>query len=120
MTKLSASTLCVIIHTLFLQECPHLGLPANSRRQVYGPNKVFALLQSKMMGQKAITSAETFVEDLQLQGRLTPEEFLQQRDAALLTLFPEAEFMPGTAPVFSLLIFQLSADVHANLQLSCC
>ena len=49
------------------------------------------------MGQKALTSAETFVEDLQLQGKLTPEEFLQQRDAALHALFPKAEFMPGAA-----------------------
>ena len=66
---------------------------------MYGPPKLVVLVQSKMMGQKAITSAETFVEDLQLQGKLTPEEFLQQRDAALHTLFPKAEFMPGTATV---------------------
>ena len=52
--------------------------------------------QSKMMGQKALASAEIFVEDLQLQGQLTPQEFLQQRDAALKVLFPTAEFMPGT------------------------
>ena len=85
---------------------------------MYGPPKLVVLVQSKMMGQKAITSAETFVEDLQLQGKLTPEEFLQQRDAALHTLFPKAEFMPGTATVLPLPQFQLSGYVHTNL--SCC
>lgn len=70
------------------------------------------------MGQKALTSAETFVEDLQLQGKLTPEEFLQQRDTALHALFPKAEFMPGAAlsrGMISLCMGQASSVGSAHL-----
>ena len=50
-----------------------------------------------MMGKKALDAARILVEDAGLQGRLTPEEFLREREAKLDLLFPTAELMPGAS-----------------------
>jgi hypothetical protein len=55
-------------------------------------------LKARMMGKKAIESARLLVKELQLEGLLTAEEFLEQREAALDALFPTAELMPGNVP----------------------
>lgn len=52
-------------------------------------------LKAKMMGQKAIEAARIYVDELELGGTLTPEEFLEQREAILDQLFPTATLMPG-------------------------
>jgi pseudouridine-5'-monophosphatase len=50
-------------------------------------------LKSRMMGKRAQDSARVFTESLSLP--LTPEEYLQARQAVLEELFPTAEPMPG-------------------------
>eukprot|EP00878_Enallax_costatus_P022189 GHUV01023530.1.p1 GENE.GHUV01023530.1~~GHUV01023530.1.p1 ORF type:complete len:213 (+),score=49.06 GHUV01023530.1:24-662(+) len=50
---------------------------------------------AKMMGKKALDAAQVFIDDMQLHGQLTPEEFLQQREAILDRLFPTSQLMPG-------------------------
>ncbi|KAK9830894.1 hypothetical protein WJX81_002312 [Elliptochloris bilobata] len=52
-------------------------------------------LKKKMMGKKALDAAKVLIEETGLQSRLTPEEFLQEREAKLDLLFPTAELMPG-------------------------
>lgn len=52
-------------------------------------------LKAKMMGKKAIESARIFVEEFGLDGLLTPEGFLDEREEMLQELFPTAELMPG-------------------------
>ena len=59
--------------------------------------------QKKMMGKKALDAARILVEDSGLQGRLTPEEFLREREAKLDLLFPTAELMPGSSELPCLL-----------------
>lgn len=50
-------------------------------------------LKARMMGQKALDAARLLVAELCLP--LTPEAFLEQREAALDALFPTAALMPG-------------------------
>ena len=50
-------------------------------------------LKTKMMGRRALDSARTLTEELQLP--LTPEEYLQERTAVLDELFPTAQPLPG-------------------------
>eukprot|EP00897_Mesotaenium_endlicherianum_P001482 jgi/Mesen1/1361/ME000013S00853 len=52
-------------------------------------------LKAKMMGKKAMEAAQVLVEEMQLEGQLTPEEFLHEREAMLGDLFPNSETMPG-------------------------
>ena len=52
-------------------------------------------VQAKLLGLKSQACGAIFVETLQLQGQLTPEGFLRQREAALKKLWPTAELMPG-------------------------
>jgi pseudouridine-5'-monophosphatase len=51
--------------------------------------------QAKMMGKKAHEAAEVLISEWQLQGVLTPEAFLAEREAALDSLFPTSQLMPG-------------------------
>lgn len=53
-------------------------------------------LKAKMMGKKAIEAARVFVEEMGLDGLLTPEGFLEEREEMLQELFPTAELMPGS------------------------
>jgi hypothetical protein len=39
---------------------------------------------------------QVLLDDLQLHGRITAEEFLKQREEQLDLLFPTAQLMPGT------------------------
>ena len=48
-----------------------------------------------MMGKKAMEAAQLLVDNLQLQGQLTAQDFLAQREAALDAMFPSSELMPG-------------------------
>ncbi len=50
-----------------------------------------------MMGKKALDAAMILIEETGLQGQLTPEEFLREREASLDRLFPQAELLPGAA-----------------------
>ena len=52
-------------------------------------------LKSKMMGLKALEAAQIFVTELGISDRMSAEECLEEREALLDELFPEAEFMPG-------------------------
>ena len=47
------------------------------------------------MGKKAMEAAQLLVDSLELQGQLTPQDFLAQREAALDAMFPSSELMPG-------------------------
>ncbi|XP_039141535.1 (DL)-glycerol-3-phosphatase 2-like [Dioscorea cayenensis subsp. rotundata] len=58
-------------------------------------------LKAKMMGKKAIESARVFVEEMGLTEFLTPEGFLEEREAMLQELFPTAEIMPGVKRLIS-------------------
>lgn len=49
-----------------------------------------------MMGKRAVEAAETLIAAVpQLQGKITPEEFVEAREAILDELFPTSELMPG-------------------------
>lgn len=50
-------------------------------------------LKTKMMGRKPIEGATILVEDLQLP--MTPEEFHKELYGNLMSMFPDAELMPG-------------------------
>ena len=52
-------------------------------------------LKAKMMGRKALHAAEILIEDLGLQGQLTAEAFIEEREALLHELFPSSQLMPG-------------------------
>eukprot|EP00775_Hariotina_reticulata_P007339 gene7340-7551_t len=52
-------------------------------------------LKAKMMGKKALDAAQVLIDELQLQGQLTPQDFLQQREEVLDKLFPTSALMPG-------------------------
>ncbi|KAI7840608.1 hypothetical protein COHA_005758 [Chlorella ohadii] len=52
-------------------------------------------LKAKMMGKKAIEAARTLVDELDLHGKITPEEFLTEREEALDEMFPTAQLLPG-------------------------
>lgn len=63
-------------------------------------------IKAKMMGQKAIEAAKIFVAELGLEGLITPEEVLIQRESRLDEMFPTAELMPGAE--------RLLRHLHAN------
>ena len=48
------------------------------------------------MGMKAIPASNVVVEALNLQGILSPEQFLKDRETILHKTFSTAELMPGT------------------------
>jgi pseudouridine-5'-monophosphatase len=52
-------------------------------------------LKAKMMGKKAAESARIFVDECGLDGLLTPEQFLEERESMLQALFPSCTKMPG-------------------------
>uniref|UniRef100_A0A0E0LST0 glycerol-1-phosphatase n=1 Tax=Oryza punctata TaxID=4537 RepID=A0A0E0LST0_ORYPU len=59
-------------------------------------------LKAKMMGKKATESARIFVDECGLDGLLTPEQFLEERESMLQELFPSCAVMPGdgTSTIF--------------------
>jgi len=52
-------------------------------------------LKVKMMGKKSMESARILVEECNLEGILSPEAFLKQREEMLHALFPSTKLMPG-------------------------
>ena len=52
-------------------------------------------LQAKTMGMKAIPASNLVVETLGLQGQLTPEQFLANRELILHKTFASASLLPG-------------------------
>ncbi|XP_020518889.1 (DL)-glycerol-3-phosphatase 2 isoform X2 [Amborella trichopoda] len=54
-------------------------------------------LKSKLMGLKATEAAQIFVQETGLDGILSPEEFLKEREEMLQSLFLNCELMPGPA-----------------------
>lgn len=48
-----------------------------------------------MMGLKALESAALAIRELHLEGQLTAEDFLAQREQELDALFPTAQLLPG-------------------------
>lgn len=52
-------------------------------------------MQAKTMGMKAVPASNLVVETLELQGKLTPEKFLSDREAILHKTFASAKLMPG-------------------------
>ncbi|EFN53572.1 hypothetical protein CHLNCDRAFT_25699 [Chlorella variabilis] len=62
--------------------------------QKFGKEFTWAL-KARMMGLKAIEAARVLVDELELQGQLTPEQFLADREEALDEMFPTAQLLPG-------------------------
>mmetsp|Transcript_43399 Transcript_43399/g.92953 ORF Transcript_43399/g.92953 Transcript_43399/m.92953 type:complete len:424 (-) Transcript_43399:116-1387(-) len=52
-------------------------------------------LKAKMMGRKALDSAQIMIEELQLQGKLEAQAFVDEREKILDKLFAESALMPG-------------------------
>lgn len=52
-------------------------------------------LKAKMMGQKALEAARILVSELQLEGQITPEQFLREREESLDEMFPSTQLLPG-------------------------
>ena len=46
-------------------------------------------------GMKALEAAQLLVRELQLEGQLSPEDFLKQRESILDELFAKAPLLPG-------------------------
>ncbi|AQK41145.1 (DL)-glycerol-3-phosphatase 1, mitochondrial [Zea mays] len=63
-------------------------------------------LKAKMMGKKAAESARIFVDECGLNGLLTPEQFLEERESMLQALFPSCTKLPG--------VLRLVHHLHAN------
>ncbi|RLN03421.1 haloacid dehalogenase-like hydrolase domain-containing protein 1A [Panicum miliaceum] len=57
-------------------------------------------LKAKMMGKKATESARIFVDECGLDGLLTPEQFLEERESMLQALFPSCTKLPGILCVY--------------------
>ncbi|KAL4185492.1 hypothetical protein AMTRI_Chr10g230940 [Amborella trichopoda] len=58
-------------------------------------------LKSKLMGLKATEAAQIFVQETGLDGILSPEEFLKEREEMLQSLFLNCELMPGVSRLIS-------------------
>ncbi|MCO5595867.1 hypothetical protein L7F22_049918 [Adiantum nelumboides] len=52
-------------------------------------------LKAKMMGKKALEVGKIFVSESGLDGILTLEDFISQREIMLHSLFPDSELLPG-------------------------
>lgn len=52
-------------------------------------------LKSKMMGKKALEAGQILVKELGLEGQITPEEFIAERESMLESMFPNSELLPG-------------------------
>lgn len=52
-------------------------------------------LKAKMMGKKALEAGRILVEETGLEGVLSPEDFISQREQALHAMFPSSQLMPG-------------------------
>lgn len=52
-------------------------------------------LKAKMMGKKALEAGQIFVNETGLNGILTPEDFISQREDMLRSMFPESGLLPG-------------------------
>ncbi|GAB4813072.1 hypothetical protein N2152v2_000118 [Parachlorella kessleri] len=52
-------------------------------------------LKAKMMGKKALEAAQVLVAELGLEGQITPEQFLTEREEALDKMFPTSQLLPG-------------------------
>ncbi|XP_008789728.3 (DL)-glycerol-3-phosphatase 2-like isoform X4 [Phoenix dactylifera] len=63
-------------------------------------------IEAKLMGKKPTESARIFVEETGLAGLLTPEGFLEERNAMLTELFPSSQLLPG--------VKRLVSHLHAN------
>lgn len=48
-----------------------------------------------MMGKRATEAAQVLIDELGLEGQLTPEQFLKEREELLDKMFPQAELLPG-------------------------
>ena len=48
-----------------------------------------------MMGKKALEAAQVLVAELGLEGQITPEQFLTEREEALDKMFPTSQLLPG-------------------------
>ena len=60
------------------------------------------------MGKKALEAGQIFVDETGLNGILTPEDFIRQREEMLRSMFPQSELLPGEP---SPLPFQLPSIV---------
>lgn len=52
-------------------------------------------LKAKMMGRKALDAAQILIDDLDLAGKLTAEDFVKEREQLLDELFAKAALLPG-------------------------
>ena len=48
-----------------------------------------------MMGKKALEAGTILVQETNLEGTLTAEEFIKRRESMLQSMFPGSELMPG-------------------------
>ncbi|XP_031481889.1 (DL)-glycerol-3-phosphatase 2 isoform X1 [Nymphaea colorata] len=63
-------------------------------------------VKAKMMGKKALDAAMVLIHEYSLEGVLSPENFIKEREEMLLTLFPDCEFLPGAKHLIN--------HLHAN------
>lgn len=52
-------------------------------------------LKSKMMGQRQLEAAKLLIRELELEDQMTPEEYLEERNAMQAKLFSSARPLPG-------------------------
>ncbi|URE27250.1 haloacid dehalogenase-like hydrolase domain-containing protein 1A [Musa troglodytarum] len=58
-------------------------------------------LKAQLMGKKAIEAAQIFVRESGLDGLLTPEAVLEEREGMLQDLFPTSQLLPGVKRLVS-------------------
>jgi HAD superfamily hydrolase (TIGR01509 family) len=52
-------------------------------------------LKAKMMGRTALPACQVLIDELQLHGKISAEEFVKEREEKLHKLFPLCQLMPG-------------------------
>eukprot|EP01023_Acetabularia_acetabulum_P003372 TRINITY_DN11415_c1_g1_i1.p1 TRINITY_DN11415_c1_g1~~TRINITY_DN11415_c1_g1_i1.p1 ORF type:complete len:309 (-),score=55.28 TRINITY_DN11415_c1_g1_i1:275-1201(-) len=70
--------------------------------QKYGKEFTWEL-KAKMMGRKALEAGQILIDDLGLQGQLSAQEFIDEREKLLDEHFPNCQLMPGVQEVVSFL-----------------
>ena len=67
-----------------------------------------------MCSEHYLPSAQVFVAETGLTGQLTPEQFLQEREGMLDSMFPQSQLMPGEPAIVGApkwVLDQLPTDV---------
>jgi hypothetical protein len=68
----------------------------------------------QMMGKRATEAAQVLIDELGLEGQLSPEQFLKEREELLDKMFPQAELLPGAGEEGS--VSNECSCVHTQMQ----